>query len=176
MLQQRSLCVCEITDIIQLATSTVSKHLSILRDAGFIIEQKDGKWVNYGVNSRSTDQRVIEILTKLDFWIEDSQVIEDDKQKVVLSVEDSGYGIDPHEYQRVFDRFYRVGGDQPHPAAEPVPLLRVVQRDYTRFARDQGGAFGCVRNVLFRRDNRLWNGQAEITPGTSARLLDGHLF
>ena len=82
MLQQRSLCVCEITDIIQLATSTVSKHLSILRDAGFIIEQKDGKWVNYGVNSRSTDQRVIEILTKLDFWIEDSQVIEDDKQKV----------------------------------------------------------------------------------------------
>ena len=82
MLQQKSLCVCEITDIIQLATSTVSKHLSILRDAGFIIEQKDGKWVNYGVNSRSTDQRVIEILTKLDFWIEDSQVIEDDKQKV----------------------------------------------------------------------------------------------
>ena len=82
MLQQRSLCVCEITDIIQLATSTVSKHLSILKDAGFIIEQKDGKWVNYGVNSRSTDQRVIEILTKLDFWIEDSQVIEDDKQKV----------------------------------------------------------------------------------------------
>ena len=82
MLQQKSLCVCEITDIIQLATSTVSKHLSILKDAGFIIEQKDGKWVNYGVNSRSTDQRVIEILTKLDFWIEDSQVIEDDKQKV----------------------------------------------------------------------------------------------
>ena len=82
MLQQKSLCVCEITDIIQLATSTVSKHLSILKDAGFIIEQKDGKWVNYGINSRSTDQRVIEILTKLDFWIEDSQVIEDDKQKV----------------------------------------------------------------------------------------------
>jgi len=82
MLQQKSLCVCEITDIIQLATSTVSKHLSILKDAGFIIEQKDGKWVNYGVNSRSTDQRVIEILTKLDFWIEDSQLIEDDKEKV----------------------------------------------------------------------------------------------
>lgn len=82
MLQQKSLCVCEITDIIQLATSTVSKHLSILKDAGFIIEQKDGKWVNYGVNSRSTDQRVIEILTKLDFWIKDSQVIEDDKEKV----------------------------------------------------------------------------------------------
>jgi two-component system sensor histidine kinase QseC len=27
-------------------------------------------------------------------------------------VEDSGMGIDPQEYTRIFDRFYRVGGDQ----------------------------------------------------------------
>ena len=32
--EQRSLCVCEITEILKLANSTVSKHLSILRDAG----------------------------------------------------------------------------------------------------------------------------------------------
>ena len=30
---------------------------------------------------------------------------------VILRVEDSGPGIAPSEYQRVFDRFYRVGGD-----------------------------------------------------------------
>jgi len=33
-------------------------------------------------------------------------------QKLLLSVEDSGPGIDEKEYQRVFDRFYRVGGDR----------------------------------------------------------------
>jgi two-component system sensor histidine kinase QseC len=33
-------------------------------------------------------------------------------KRIVLSVEDSGAGIDPKEYQRVFDRFYRIGGDQ----------------------------------------------------------------
>ncbi len=32
--------------------------------------------------------------------------------KVRLIVEDSGPGIAPEEYQRVFDRFYRVGGDR----------------------------------------------------------------
>ncbi|MGV2871400.1 ATP-binding protein [Colwellia sp. E150_009] len=32
--------------------------------------------------------------------------------KVMLIVEDSGPGIKSNEYQRVFDRFYRVGGDQ----------------------------------------------------------------
>lgn len=35
-----------------------------------------------------------------------------DNRKIALSVEDSGVGIDPQEYQRIFDRFYRVGGDQ----------------------------------------------------------------
>lgn len=33
-------------------------------------------------------------------------------KQIVLCVEDSGVGIEPKEYQRVFDRFYRVGGDQ----------------------------------------------------------------
>ena len=33
------------------------------------------------------------------------------EDKVILRVEDSGPGIAPAEYTRVFDRFYRVGGD-----------------------------------------------------------------
>ncbi len=31
MLQRKPLCVCEITDILQLAASTVSQHLNILK-------------------------------------------------------------------------------------------------------------------------------------------------
>ncbi|TWX52817.1 ATP-binding protein [Colwellia hornerae] len=34
-----------------------------------------------------------------------------DDHSFTLTVEDSGPGIDSSEYQRVFDRFYRVGGD-----------------------------------------------------------------
>ena len=37
---------------------------------------------------------------------------------VDIEVSDSGPGIDPKEYQRVFDRFYRVGGDR-HQSGEP---------------------------------------------------------
>lgn len=46
MLEVRPLCVREITEVLKLATSSVSKHLSILRDAEFIIYEKDGKWIN----------------------------------------------------------------------------------------------------------------------------------
>lgn len=82
MLQTKSLCVCEITDVLNLATSTVSKHLSILRDSGFIIELKDGKWVNYLINPRPSDPRISSLISTLDFWISDDKLIDSDKQKV----------------------------------------------------------------------------------------------
>ena len=82
MLQSKSLCVCEITSVLDLATSTVSKHLSILRDAGFIIEEKDGKWVNYMINPLPPDQRISSILSTLDFWISNDNLIISDKQKI----------------------------------------------------------------------------------------------
>jgi ArsR family transcriptional regulator len=82
MLQTKSLCVCEITDVLNLATSTVSKHLSILRDSGFIIEEKDGKWVNYMINPKPFDLRISSVLSTLDFWISDDNLIISDKQKI----------------------------------------------------------------------------------------------
>ena len=43
MSQQRSCCVCEITAVLEIATSTVSSHLSVLKDIGIIVDVKDGK-------------------------------------------------------------------------------------------------------------------------------------
>ncbi len=86
LLQSRSLCVCEITEILGIATSTVSKHLSILKDSDFIYEQKEGKWVNYHINTTPADKRISSFLANLDFWIADDQLIIADKLK--LSVAD----------------------------------------------------------------------------------------
>ena len=83
MLQTRPLCVCEITDILKLATSTVSQHLKILKKAGFIIEEKEGKWVNYLVHPRPSDPRISTLLTSLDYWIAEQSVIIADKKKVM---------------------------------------------------------------------------------------------
>ncbi len=82
MLETKSLCVCEITDVLQLATSTVSKHLSILKDAGFIIEEKDGKWVNYLLNPKPRDKRVKAILNDLNFWVSGMEIIKKDLIKM----------------------------------------------------------------------------------------------
>ena len=43
----RELCVCNLVEFIGLADSTVSKHLSILREAGLVVSRKRGRWVYY---------------------------------------------------------------------------------------------------------------------------------
>ena len=51
MLRGGELCVCEITEVVGLAPSTISQHLSDLRRAGFISERKAGRWVYYALES-----------------------------------------------------------------------------------------------------------------------------
>jgi ArsR family transcriptional regulator len=82
MLGIRPLCVCEITEVLQLANSTVSKHLSILRDAELINYEKDGKWVNYHLNVSKTELFVNELLPLLAKWLPDDATFRQDAKKV----------------------------------------------------------------------------------------------
>lgn len=41
------LCVCQIIELLNLAPSTVSKHMSILKQARLVESTKNGKWVYY---------------------------------------------------------------------------------------------------------------------------------
>jgi ArsR family transcriptional regulator len=53
MLQGRSLCVCQMTSLLGLASSTVSGHLNELRHAGLVAEDKQGKMVFYHLDASS---------------------------------------------------------------------------------------------------------------------------
>ena len=46
-LQGRELCVCQIIELLELAPSTVSKHMSILSQARLVDSRKKGRWVYY---------------------------------------------------------------------------------------------------------------------------------
>lgn len=47
LLEDGELCVCQLIELLGLAPSTVSKHLSILRTAGLVDCRKDGRWAYY---------------------------------------------------------------------------------------------------------------------------------
>ena len=46
-LRRRELCVCQVTAFLDLAPSTTSKHLSVLRQSRLIESSKEGRWVYY---------------------------------------------------------------------------------------------------------------------------------
>lgn len=46
-LEARELCVCQLVALLELAPSTVSKHLSVLHQARLIEARKAGKWIFY---------------------------------------------------------------------------------------------------------------------------------
>jgi ArsR family transcriptional regulator, arsenate/arsenite/antimonite-responsive transcriptional repressor len=53
MLEGRSMCVCQMTSILELAPSTVSGHLNELRRSGLVVEDKQGKLVFYRLDAGS---------------------------------------------------------------------------------------------------------------------------
>jgi DNA-binding transcriptional ArsR family regulator len=49
MLRSGELCLCQITEVLSLAPSTVSLHIKELKRAGLVNERKDGRWVYFSL-------------------------------------------------------------------------------------------------------------------------------
>jgi ArsR family transcriptional regulator len=63
LLQDGELCVCEIFTALEKPQSTISHHLNVLKNSGFIKGQKEGVWIHYKlVNPKIVD--LIENLAK----------------------------------------------------------------------------------------------------------------
>lgn len=67
-LRRRELCVCQITALFGLATSTISKHLSVLQRAGLAQYRKTERWVYYRLPDKPAPVVVREALD----WVQKS--------------------------------------------------------------------------------------------------------
>jgi len=79
------LCVCQITEMLGLATPTVSRHMSVLQQAGLVKSRKDSRWVYY----RLSDAFPPLLLKWLEDGLMDSEDIARDKEKI-NSIQSSG--------------------------------------------------------------------------------------
>jgi DNA-binding transcriptional ArsR family regulator len=75
------LCVCKIVELLDLAPSTVSKHLTILHQAGLVASRKEGRWIYYRLPGRDAPAPVREALR----WLlrglaRDPTILQDEKR------------------------------------------------------------------------------------------------
>jgi len=81
-LRSGELCVCQLIALMELAPSTVSKHLSILRSARLVDSRKDGRWMYYSLSKKyrsASTGRVLDLLFK---EIENTDQIIADRKKL----------------------------------------------------------------------------------------------
>lgn len=83
------LCVCQIIEMLGLAPSTVSKHLSILHQAGLVEARKDGRWMYYRLADRTGSKAAGEAIAWLRRNLAESpQIVEDTKTlKKILCID-----------------------------------------------------------------------------------------
>ena len=65
LLEAGGLCVCQVQAVLGLAPSTVSKHLTILKIAGLVEDQRDGKWIEYALTNESRNPHARSVLDLL---------------------------------------------------------------------------------------------------------------
>jgi DNA-binding transcriptional ArsR family regulator len=82
LLQGRELCVCQIIAVLDLAPSTISKHLSILSAAGLVEHRKEGRWAYYRLPGNSADFMVGNALHWIVKSLRDDEAIAKDVKKL----------------------------------------------------------------------------------------------
>ncbi len=56
MLRDGERCVCELMSSLDAAQSRLSFHLKVLKDAGIVVDRRDGRWVHYSLSKAALDE------------------------------------------------------------------------------------------------------------------------
>jgi ArsR family transcriptional regulator, arsenate/arsenite/antimonite-responsive transcriptional repressor len=86
------LCLCQVIEVLQLAPSTVSKHMTVLQQAGLVQRRKDGRWHYYRLAGKDAPAIVKQALRwTLGSLADETTIAADDRQLCCVRV------IDPAE-------------------------------------------------------------------------------
>lgn len=87
--QGQELCVCQIVELLGLAQSTVSKHISILHQARLLESRKEGRWMFYraaDANSPVEAREIAAVVSKL--LADNAEAVEDAKRlKQIMKID-----------------------------------------------------------------------------------------
>jgi ArsR family transcriptional regulator, arsenate/arsenite/antimonite-responsive transcriptional repressor len=77
-LRKGELCVCQIIELLGLAPSTVSKHMSVLKHAGLVESRKEERWMYY----RLPKQDIMNAQRWMSDTIPNDPVVSEDDKKL----------------------------------------------------------------------------------------------
>jgi ArsR family transcriptional regulator, arsenate/arsenite/antimonite-responsive transcriptional repressor len=85
ILEGGELCVCQVTAVIPLGQSTISKHLFLLKSAGLIKDRRDRKWIHYSLDGKNGSPYAGAVLRNIRNWLNDDPVVLKDRERTELA-------------------------------------------------------------------------------------------
>lgn len=86
LLSKESLCVCEIMQALDITQTRASKNLRILKDAGFVIDRREGLWVHYSIDQKNFNKYAQALSGLLKQWLNNDEVILNDRKRLSRAV------------------------------------------------------------------------------------------
>ena len=81
-LRDGEFCLCQLIDLLQLAPSTVSKHMALLPQAGLVERRKDGRWHFYRLSQSPISPTVEQALAWVVQSLSEEKTIRADQQRL----------------------------------------------------------------------------------------------
>lgn len=82
LLQSAELCVCQLRVVLGLSQSTVSRHLAVLRDAGFVESRTRGRWTFYRLAGSARNCYTAAVGALIREWLDDDHTVRSDRERL----------------------------------------------------------------------------------------------
>lgn len=89
LLADGPLCLCQIVEVLGLAPSTISRHMSILQQAGLVTSRKQGRWMHFAWSNDDSSPEAGQALEWINSTLRNDDHIGRDRQRLqeVLAIE-----------------------------------------------------------------------------------------
>jgi ArsR family transcriptional regulator, arsenate/arsenite/antimonite-responsive transcriptional repressor len=86
LLQERELCVCELMQVLEMSQPRISRHMSVLKNAGLVEDRREGKWVHYSLRKETQGKEIKILLDAMVVMANDDAVIKADKKNLKKAI------------------------------------------------------------------------------------------
>ena len=82
LLHERELCVCELMQVLDMSQPRISRHMSVLKNAGLVEDRREGKWVHYSLRKETQGKEIKILLDAMVVMANDDAIIKADKKNL----------------------------------------------------------------------------------------------
>ncbi len=82
LLLQRECCVCEVMQVLNISQTRASRNLSMLYDAGFLKQRREGLWAYYSVDKSHLENHLAALLEAVKIGLKENPMAIQDKENL----------------------------------------------------------------------------------------------